>query len=232
MNERRLAVLGGAVVLAAAGVLLLRRGPAAAARPAPPPTAVAEAQTEAPAHASTWESSPAHAEARRLRDLKRAEILAALRKRQEAPEPAPRRAAAPAASAAAADPDEPPHGHYEASYIQQHFREDMFPLMKQCYESTLKRRPTLGGRLVLKFAIVGDAQVGGIVEDAHFADESDLKDDEMQTCVRESLMTLTFDKPPTGGGKVTVTYPILFAPGDDEEDVARREAADAGGRAP
>jgi hypothetical protein len=97
----------------------------------------------------------------------------------------------------------------------------MFPLLHQCYEDTLRRHPTLGGRLVLTFSIVGDPAVGGIVEDADFAEESSIQDDEMRTCVRESLMTLTFDKPPTGGGYVTVKYPIEFAP--DEPD-----AGDAG----
>ena len=29
-------------------------------------------------------------------------------------------------------------------------------------------------------------------------------------------MTLTFDKPPSGGGRVTVRYPIEFAPGEEE----------------
>ena len=94
----------------------------------------------------------------------------------------------------------------------------MFPLLRQCYDSALKTKPTLAGRLVLKFAIVGDARVGGVVESAEIAEESDVKDDEMRLCVRESLMTLTFDKPPSGGGLVTVTYPILFSPGPEEAE--------------
>jgi hypothetical protein len=89
--------------------------------------------------------------------------------------------------------------------------------VKKCYESALQRSPKLGGRLVMTFKIVGDPSVGGVVEDAGFDDESTLKDDEMATCVRESLMTVTFDKPPSGGGFVTVKYPILFSPDDEEE---------------
>jgi hypothetical protein len=228
MNQRRsLAVLGG-VMLLVAGFFLLRRGPAAAARPAPP-AVTAEPHVEAPARAEAWESTPAHAAARKARDAKRAEILEAIKRRQAAENPAPPPAPAPSSTAAAGD--EPPPGRMDPEYIRHVFREDMFPLMRQCYDATLKRRPTLGGRLVLKFAIVGDATVGGVVEDGRIAEESDLKDDEMQTCVRESLMSLTFDKPPEGGGKVTVTYPILFSP-DDEEEVNRREAAADGGRAP
>jgi hypothetical protein len=98
----------------------------------------------------------------------------------------------------------------------------MFPLLRQCYENALAQRPELAGKLVLTFTIVGDPSVGGVVEDADFDEESDLQDPEMETCVRESLMTLIFDKPPDGGGFVTVKYPVLFSP--DDEDAG----ADAG----
>jgi RNA polymerase sigma factor (sigma-70 family) len=191
------------------------------ARPAPPAAKApraALAAGEAPVAAAP--APIASARSRQARDEMRGQILEALRRRDAgagiAPAQAPT-AARPAASPAA----EPPRGHYEVSYIREHFREDMFPLLHQCYEDTLRRHPTLGGRLVLTFSIVGDPAVGGIVEDADFAEESSIQDDEMRTCVRESLMTLTFDKPPTGGGYVTVKYPIEFAP--DEPD-----AGDAG----
>ena len=231
MNERRsLAVVGGAVVLVAAGVLFLRKGPAA---PAPPAAKAARVERAADPPAGTAEAEAAahaHAEARRARDAMRANIMAALRRRQPPPAVVPARAPAPKASAAPAAEEEPPHGHYEPSYIQENFRADMFPLIKQCYDSALKRSPALGGRLLIKFAIVGDPQVGGIVEEAAFADESNLKDEEMETCVRESVMTLTFDKPPSGGGKVMVTYPILFSPGDEPPE--EKPAARGDGGAP
>ena len=128
----------------------------------------------------------------------------------------------PSARPAPPPPDEGAPGKYDPAYIQQVVREDMFPLLRQCYGDALRRQPTLGGRLVFTFTIVGDSSVGGVVEDADFADESDLKDDEMRTCTRESMMTLSFDKPPSGGGYVTVTYPVLFAPGDDPGDAGER----------
>jgi hypothetical protein len=215
-HERRpLAIAGGAVILALvlAAVFLIRRGQDATGRPSRP-SATTQADSLARAGAGA-EAETSRAEARRARDAMRSDILEALRRRDAGGPPAlasarPR----PVAPASTPSPEDEPHGHYEPSYIREHFREDMFPLLKQCYASALERRPELGGRLVLKFGIVGDPQVGGIVEGAEFADESDLKDDEMETCVRESVMTLTFDKPPTGGGYVSVTYPVLFSPGD------------------
>jgi hypothetical protein len=214
-----LAILGGGAVVVLVGVGLLRRGQRApeTSKGAAARSAVPEASHEPVASPSTLKT---RVEARRARDAMREDILAALRKRDAG-------VTLPVAMAAAASTrttsaghtdDEPPHGSYEPSYIQEHFRADMFPLLKSCYEGALTRRPDLAGKLVMKFSIVGDPQVGGIIEQAEFADESDLKDSDMETCVRESLMTLTFDKPPVGGGLVTVTYPVAFSPGPDEHD--------------
>ena len=44
---------------------------------------------------------------------------------------------------------------------------------------------------------------------------STLDDPEVLTCLRESMMSVTFDAPPEGG-EVTVKYPIEFSPEDDD----------------
>jgi hypothetical protein len=218
ISLRSLAITAGAVLLVV-GFLTLRRGSAAPARK-PAARAVATAEVEPEAAPAPPPSDEAHAEARRARDAMRREILEARRRHDAALAAAKAAAAAPHPAPAEPPVDEP--GYYEPSYIQQHVREDMFPLIKECYASALRQSPKLAGKLVLTFNIVGDPSVGGIVEDADFADESTIKDPEMSTCVRESMMTLTFDKPPSGGGSVKVTYPIAFSPGDDDE-------ADGGG---
>jgi RNA polymerase sigma-70 factor (ECF subfamily) len=200
-------------------------------RPPPPAKAPVSAQVRdraARAEVAASPAPPSSARTRQARDEMRSQILESLRKRDAGAPPAP----PPPAVARRSDPPPPPaaRGHYEASYIQEHFREDMFPLLRSCYEDALRRHPTLGGKLVLSFGIVGDSSVGGVVEDADFAEDSDIQDDEMRTCVRESLMTLTFDKPPTGGGYVTVRYPIAFSPGSDEGDAGAADGGDGGGR--
>jgi hypothetical protein len=224
VSQRRLPAILGVAVLLALLVWVARRfvqqghGDARAAASASARRAQPEAERGEAAPAAP--SPEARADGRRARDAMRAEILAALRRR-DAGAPAPALAARPVAAKAApsaAPPadEEPPPGHYEPDYIRTHFREDMFPLLRQCYAGALKRRPSLRGKLVLKFSIVGDPSVGGIVEGAELADESDIQDKEMETCARESLMTLTFDKPPTGGGLVNVTYPVAFSPDEEE----------------
>ena len=42
-------------------------------------------------------------------------------------------------------------------------------------------------------------------------------DKKMETCIRESLMTVTFP-PPAKGGVVTVGYPIMFSANDDDDE--------------
>jgi hypothetical protein len=202
-----IALLAAALVLV--GYLLRNKGGVATAPVGTAPTADEPASTH---HARTPPADPV--EARRARDAMRAQILETLRKRGEPirPDPPPRKAEA---RPPPKDEAQPTHGKYDPEYIRATFREDMFPLLKSCYEGALKRKPDLAGKLVLGFTIVGDHDVGGVIEDADVEDDSTLKDDEMETCVRESLMTLTFDKPPSGGGYVTVRYPIAFAPGDE-----------------
>jgi hypothetical protein len=100
-------------------------------------------------------------------------------------------------------------------YIKDRVHEDLFPLAKGCYADALKRNPKLAGRLSVAFRIIGDPKVGGVVDEAHMADDTTIADAEMQTCVRESMMSVSFDAPPNGG-EVTVIYPIEFSPDDDD----------------
>jgi hypothetical protein len=112
-----------------------------------------------------------------------------------------------------------PDGKIDPKYIQSVIRQDMLPMASKCYEELVKRKPDAGGKIEMWFKIVGDDQLGGIIEEAEidggiggaFADEK------METCIRESLLSLAF-KPPPQDGWVTVSYPMIFSPDDDEGD--------------
>ena len=56
-----------------------------------------------------------------------------------------------------------------------------------------------------------------MVDEVKMLGDTTLDDAEMQDCVRESMMSVSFDAPP-GDGELTVVYPILFSP--DEPDAA------------
>jgi hypothetical protein len=108
-------------------------------------------------------------------------------------------------------------GTLDRVYIQKRIREDFVPLAKECYEAALERDPALGGKLVFSFVIAGDEDVGGIVESAELNPSSTLVEKELVYCLRESLLSLSFE-PPKHGGVVTVTYPFVFShdgPGPD-----------------
>jgi hypothetical protein len=112
---------------------------------------------------------------------------------------------------------EPPGvpGRLEPEYIQDRMHSDFFPMARGCYEDATKRHPGLEGQIVLRFAIVGDNGIGGIVESADVMDRSTIRDQDMIECMRESMLSMTFP-PPQQGGFVTVEYPILFGPEDPD----------------
>jgi len=108
----------------------------------------------------------------------------------------------------------------DPKYIQAAIREQMFPMVRQCYEDLRSRQPDAGGgRVELFFKIVADDELGGIVEEDETADggtmDGGFGDKMMRTCIRESLSTVTFP-PPAKDGVVTIVYPIILSP--DEED--------------
>jgi hypothetical protein len=126
-----------------------------------------------------------------------------------------RRAAASAASrsgkaGSAGDADDtPPPGTLDKDYIRDRIREDLLPIAQECYESALEDDPKLAGNLVMKFSIVGDESVGGVVDDAKVDETSEIKHPGLVECMTESMLSLGF-APPENGGTVEVTYPFVF----------------------
>ncbi len=84
--------------------------------------------------------------------------------------------------------------------IRQHFG-----MFRKCYEDGLGRDKALAGRLVVRFDIAVDGKPAAIAKDP----STSLKDDKVVTCVTQAFASITF---PTPKKKVTVTYPIIFAP--------------------
>jgi hypothetical protein len=103
-------------------------------------------------------------------------------------------------------------GELPKEYLRRRVREDLIPLAQECYDSELEDDEALAGKLVFQFRIVGEPDVGGIVEDAQLAPESDIQHAELVECMSESLMSMSFD-PPENGGVMEVTYPFEFSPG-------------------
>jgi hypothetical protein len=110
-----------------------------------------------------------------------------------------------------------PSHNLSKEYLQARIRQDFYPLATACYESALAQQPKLRGQIVVDFMIVGDAKVGGIVDQAKINDRSDITDAVFTGCIRESMLSMVF-APPENNGWITVTYPFLFSPDDDESE--------------
>lgn len=108
-----------------------------------------------------------------------------------------------------------PSHNLSREYLQQRIREDFYPMGLACYVGALARKPDLRGQIVVDFMIVGDAKVGGIVDQAEINGRTDIDDEELRTCIRESMLSMVF-APPADNGWVTVTYPFVFSPDDDD----------------
>lgn len=101
-------------------------------------------------------------------------------------------------------------GTLDAEYIRAAVQE-LKPLLAECYELARGEQTDLEGRLVVEFEIVGEPEVGGIVDQSSIDQASDLDHPVLVECVRETMYTAELPAP-EGGGRVTVRYPFNFSP--------------------
>jgi hypothetical protein len=82
-----------------------------------------------------------------------------------------------------------------------------FGRFRLCYESGLRADPLLQGRVSIRFIIAKDGRVSSTSNAG-----SDLPSTAVVACVARAFQGLAFPAP--DGGIVTVTYPLVFSPGD------------------
>jgi TonB family protein len=100
--------------------------------------------------------------------------------------------------------------------IKQHLNEVRF-----CYEQALATQPDIEGKMAVKFTI----SPTGAVETANVS-TSTLGAPAVDSCVSQAFERWTFPAP-EGGGSVTVTYPLAFAPAGKEAEVPVEPTATA-----
>jgi hypothetical protein len=155
------------------------------------------------AHESTNErtSEPSPAEHkttfdRAKRDALRTEILEKAAKRP------PR---APRASAAAPSDDEPREPGTLQDMIggrdelTKRLNYDFMPLVDECVDQARVRLPELEGMLWIELETVADEELGGIVESARKAPQSEIHDPELIECISETALSMVLPPPPEGG---------------------------------
>jgi hypothetical protein len=97
-------------------------------------------------------------------------------------------------------------GKLPPEVIQRIVRQN-FGRFRICYESGLRRNPTLKGRVTTRFLIGTDGDVPSSVDAG-----SDLPDEAVLGCIRRSFRGLSFPTP--ASGEVTVVYLLNLEPGD------------------
>ncbi len=106
-------------------------------------------------------------------------------------------------------------GALDPDYIRSRIQDDLVPMATTCYDQLLTRSPGARGEMAMEFTIVGAPGVGGVVEEAELdcgaAREGPLTEPDFARCIRESLMTVSF-QPPDERGRIRVRYPLRFAP--------------------
>jgi TonB family protein len=78
-------------------------------------------------------------------------------------------------------------------------------LIKACYESALKRNPSLKGRLTIRFTIL---ETGGLADVTTTLDA--VGTPEVASCIVNTMRTWRTQFRPSG--PVTVEYPFVFSP--------------------
>ncbi|HSO31374.1 MAG TPA: AgmX/PglI C-terminal domain-containing protein [Labilithrix sp.] len=109
------------------------------------------------------------------------------------------------------------NGRLPPEVIQRIVRQN-FGRFRLCYENGLRTNPNLSGKVAVQFVIdragaVATAKDGG----------SDLPDGGVVSCVVRGFGNLSFPQPE--GGVVSVTYPVVFSPGDDGAPTPNAAAA-------
>jgi FHA domain len=96
-------------------------------------------------------------------------------------------------------------GRLPPEVIQRIVRQN-FGRFRLCFENGLRNNPNLQGRVSVRFVIGRDGAVSNVGNGG-----SDMPDGGVVSCVVRAFYGLSFPQPE--GGIVTVTYPIMFAPG-------------------
>jgi outer membrane biosynthesis protein TonB len=104
-------------------------------------------------------------------------------------------------------------GEHEPGLSKDYIRDQVraiLPLLTECYSQALERDPKLGGRIMVKFEISGEPDLGGAVASSEVdEDDSTALEPEFVECVQETMYAAEF-KPPSDGGDITVSYPFEF----------------------
>lgn len=101
----------------------------------------------------------------------------------------------------------------EHGYLMKVMNEDLMPLADECYALARETQPALAGMLVLDFEIIGDEDVGGVIETVALGQGNELVDPGLVECMQESILSTTLPPPPPEhGGRDAVSLSLRLSP--------------------
>lgn len=93
---------------------------------------------------------------------------------------------------------------------KQALHRDFMPLVDECLELARDRSVALTGTLQIDVGLVGDPDLGAVVDTVAFGDRAqgpDAYDTEMMQCLRETALSLQLP-PPSQGGRADMMFTI------------------------
>lgn len=85
------------------------------------------------------------------------------------------------------------------AYLVGVLNEQLMPLVDECHALARETRPDIAGMLDFNVEILGDEDIGGVIDALEPAPTNEISDPGLLECVRESLLSVTLPPPKTGG---------------------------------
>ncbi len=154
---------------------------------------------------------------RAKRDELRSRIIAAREADTETPRPANANQKSPAVQPSDPDPEPASPGLDDRTgnhgYLMKVMNEDLMPLADECIAMARERQPDLAGMLIIDLELIGDEEVGGVVETIGPGANNEVADVDLLECLTESILSATLPPPPEGGrDALSLSMPVA----DDE----------------
>ncbi len=82
-------------------------------------------------------------------------------------------------------------------------------LADECVQNALDRQPGLQGMVEINFSVMGDEDIGGVIEEAELGPDNQVHDPGLAECLQESVLSMVLP-PPEGSGRrgVRLTLPV------------------------
>lgn len=85
------------------------------------------------------------------------------------------------------------------AYLVGVLNEQLMLLVDECHTLARETHPDISGMLDLNVEILGDEDIGGVIDSLEPAPTNEIADPGLLECVRESLLSVTLPPPKTGG---------------------------------